>query len=336
MPKLLIHGGAGTIGEPRQAAYRAGLRAALTAGWTAFDEGADAVEAVLRAVAAMEANAEAFNAGVGGSPNRDGAVELDACVVRGEDGSAGAVTAVRIARSAIRLADRVRRETPHVLLVGAGADALVVDPLDPAALLTPYTRDLWARWRAGQPATDAAPRSDAAEAPADPSGARADGRVAAADPPEPTGSATVGAVALDAAGDLAAATSTGGVLGKWPGRVGDAPIVGAGTYADKAVAVSATGKGEAFLRAVTAKALALRLERGDDLAVAIERALVDVRRMDGDGGLIVATADGRLAYGFDTPHLALGWTDGVRTIADVLVGGAGATVVVLDTGRPPR
>ncbi len=313
MPKLLIHGGAGTILEARRPAYRTGLRAALAAGWTAFDDGADAVEAVLRAVAAMEANADAFNAGVGGSPNRDGDVELDACVVRGEDGSAGAVAAVRTARSAVRLADRVRRETPHVLLVGAGADALVDDPLDPAELLTPYTRKLWARWRKGHDAVDAAPRGDA---------------------PKPTGSATVGAVALDAAGDLAAATSTGGVLGKWPGRVGDAPIVGAGTYADKAVAVSATGKGEAFLRAVTAKALADRLERGDDLAKSLERALADVRRMDGSGGLIVATADGRLAYAFDTAHLAMGWTDGRTTVADVHLWTDGRTVAVLDGARP--
>lgn len=309
MPKLLIHGGAGTIAEARRPAYRAGLSAALAAGWSAFDEGADAVEAVLRAVAHMEANAEAFNAGVGGSPNRDGDVELDACVVRGEDGSAGAVAAVRTARSAVRLADRVRRTTPHVLLVGAGADALVDDPLDPAALLTPYTRDQWARWRAGREAEDAAP--------------------AAGGSPTPTGSATVGAVALDARGDLAAATSTGGVLGKWPGRVGDAPIVGAGTYADRAVAVSATGKGEAFLRAVTAKALADRLERGDDLAASLARALADVRRMGGSGGLIVATADGRLAHAFDTAHLAMGWTDGARTVADVLEGGDGPTVVVV-------
>lgn len=306
MPRLLIHGGAGTIRSERRDAYRAGLRAALEAGWSAFDEGADAVEAVLRAVASMEADDQAFNAGVGGSPNRDGEVELDAAVVRGEDGSAGAVAAVRTARSAVRLADRVRRETPHVLFVGAGADALVDDPIEPDALLTDVTRARWADWRAGREHDDATP---------------------------PTGSATVGAVAIDAAGDLAAATSTGGVLGKWPGRVGDAPIVGAGTYADRAVAVSATGRGEAFLRAVTAKALADRLERGDDLTVALRRALADVRRMDGDGGLIVATADGRLAYAFDTAHLALGWTDGARSVADVLEGSAGVTAVVLDGAR---
>ncbi len=308
MPRLLVHGGAGSIGAERRVAYRAGLANALAAGWTAFDDGADAVEAVLRAVASMEADEKAFNAGIGGSPNRDGDVELDAAVVRGEDGSAGAVGAVRTARSAVRLADRVRRESPHVLVVGPGADALVDDPIEPAALITDLSREAWVAWRAGRERADAAP--------------------------PPTGSATVGAVAIDAAGDLAAATSTGGVLGKWPGRVGDAPIVGAGTYADRAVAVSATGKGEAFLRAVTAKALADRLERGDDLALSLARALADVRRMDGSGGLIVATADGRLAYAFDTAQLAVGWTDGVRTVAEVLDGTETPTVVVVDGVRP--
>jgi len=291
MPKLLLHGGAGSIAEARRPAYLRGLRAALAAGWAAFDDGADAVEAVLRAVATMEADAEAFNAGVGGSPNRDGEVELDAAVMRGRDGSAGAVAAVRTARSAVRLADLVRRDTPHVLIVGAGADALVDDPIDPAALITPYTRAAWQRWRAGRDAVDALPA--------------------------PTGSATVGAVAIDARGDLAAATSTGGVLGKWPGRVGDAPIVGAGTYADPQVAVSCTGRGEAFIRAVTAKGIADRLASGMALDGAIDRALAEVRFHGGEGGLIAVTADGRLAFGFDTPHMALAWTDGASASVEV-------------------
>jgi len=200
MPKLIVHGGAGTIAEARRPAYRRGLRAALTAGWAVLEAGGDAVEAALRAVETMEADAEAFNAGVGGSPNRDGEVELDAAVVRGADGSAGAVAAVRTAPSAVRLADLVRRSTPHVLLVGPGADALVERPIDPENLLTPHTRASWERWRARQGAADA----DAA-------------------PPPPTGSATVGAVALDAAGDLAAATSTGGGPVGWATRRSSAP-----------------------------------------------------------------------------------------------------------------
>lgn len=301
MAKLLVHGGAGTIAEDRRPAYRRGLRAALDAGWAALAAGGDAVEAVLRAVETMEADAEAFNAGVGGSPNRDGEVELDAAVVDGRDGSAGAVAAVRTAPSAVRLADLVRRTSPHVLLVGAGADALVAEPLDPAALLTPHSRAAWARWRARQAEADAAP-------------------------PPPVGSATVGAVAIDDRGALAAATSTGGVLGKWPGRVGDAPIVGAGTYADAGVAVSCTGRGEAFLRAVTAKALAERLAAGAALGPALRRALADVRAHAGEGGLIAIAADGSVAYGFDTSHLAVGWTDGAAVVADVL-SEAGVTVI---------
>lgn len=300
MAKLLVHGGAGTIADDRRPAYLRGLRAALDAGWAVLAAGGDAVEASLRAVETMEADAEAFNAGVGGSPNRDGEVELDAAVVDGRDGSAGAVAAVRTAPSAVRLADLVRRTTPHVLLVGAGADALVREPLDPAVLLTPHSRAAWTRWRARQEEADAAP--------------------------PPVGSATVGAVALDDHGALAAATSTGGVLGKWPGRVGDAPIVGAGTYADAALAVSCTGRGEAFLRAVTAKALAERLAGGARLDASLRRALADVHAHGGEGGLIVVTGAGTLAYGFDTKQLAVGWTDGASIVADVL-DDAGVTVV---------
>jgi L-asparaginase / beta-aspartyl-peptidase len=293
MPIVLIHGGAGTIPEARHPAYRRGLQAALAAGWAALEAGGDAVEAVLRCVETMESDTEAFNAGVGGSPNRDGEVELDAGIVRGRDGSAGAVAAVRTARSAVRLADLVRRTSPHVLIVGAGADALVTDPLDPDDLLTPYTRGAWERWRTKQAEADAAP--------------------------VPTASATVGAVAVDAHGDLAAATSTGGVLGKWPGRVGDAPIVGAGTYADARLAVSCTGRGEAFLRAVTAKGLAERIAAGQGLEAAVEQALAEVRFFGGEGGLIVVTGEGPLAWGFDTPNMAVAWTDGTTTVADVAV-----------------
>lgn len=304
MAKLIIHGGAGTVAPERRDAYRRGLQAALDAGWAVLASGGDASEAALRAVEAMERNPEAFNAGIGGAPNREGEVELDACIMHGGDGSAGAVAAVRTARSAIRLADRVRRETPHVLIVGPGADALVDDPLDPAELLTPYTRESYARWRAGRERDDATP--------SDPSGGT-----------PPTGSATVGAVALDDHGALVAATSTGGMLGKWPGRVGDAPIPGAGTYADARVGVSTTGYGEAFLRAVSAKAIAERLAASTaplpaPLQPLLAEALAEVRGFEGRGGIIAISADGEVAYGFDTPNLAVAWTDGRTRLVDVL------------------
>jgi L-asparaginase / beta-aspartyl-peptidase len=282
MPTLILHGGAGRIDEARHGAYERGLAAALAAGWSVLARGGEAVDAVVAAVASMEADPAAFNAGVGSSLTRDGTVECDACLMDGRDGRAGAVALVTRSASPIGLARVVMERTPHVLLAGPGADALEVDPIDPDVLVTPDARARLERWRArhGESSGSAA---------------------------EPTGSATVGAVALDDAGALAAATSTGGVIGQWPGRIGDAPIPGAGTYADRSVAVSCTGKGEAFLRAVTSKALAERLAAGAALEDALARALADVNAMGGSGGLIALLADGRLAWAFDTSHMALAW-----------------------------
>jgi len=275
MATLLIHGGAGTIEESDRAAYQAGLRAARDAGFGALQGGADALSAALIAVSLMEDNAEAFNAGTGGSPNQNGVVECDAAVITGWDGLAGAVGAVTRAKNPVQLADRVRRESPHVLLVGAGADAFVGNPIDNTELLTPRTRAAFEAWRR--------------------------------DKGEPSNSATVGAVVCDNEGRLAAATSTGGMLGKWPGRVGDAPLIGAGTYADRFVAVSCTGKGEAFIRAVTAKAVAERFRAGDGLREILTKALEDVVHFNGNGGLICVTHEGRIGFGFNSRNMAYAW-----------------------------
>lgn len=275
MATLLIHGGAGTIREHDRAAYHAGLCAARDAGFTALNEGADALSAALVAVSLMEDNAEAFNAGTGGSPNAAGVVECDAAIMAGWDGSAGAVAAVTRARNPIRLAERVRRESPHVLLVGAGADAFALDPIDNAELLTPRSRAAFHAW--------------------------------AANKGEPANSATVGAVVCDHQGRLAAATSTGGMLGKWPGRVGDAPLIGAGTYADRAVAVSCTGKGEAFIRAVTAKGVAERQRHQGELRETLSRALAEVLHFNGSGGLICVTHEGQIGFGFNSLNMAYAW-----------------------------
>lgn len=293
MRALLIHGGAGTISEADQAAYEAGLRAALELGYRALAQGARA--AVLAAVAAMEDDPDAFNAGTGSAPTRDGTVECDAALML-SDGSAGAVACVTRTKNPILLADAVRRETPHVLMVGAGAEALLEHPIDNAALRTPRMARALARWR------------ERAE--------------------QPTGSATVGAVALDDTGALAAATSTGGVLGQWPGRVGDAPILGAGTYASAHAAISCTGKGEAFLKAGTAKEVALRLELGEAPGRVLEQALAQVRGFGGAGGLICLTRGGQLAFGFDTPHLAYGYRTPEASEAQV---GHEAGVTVLES-----
>ena len=275
---LVIHGGAGTIRPKDRANYIAGLLAAREAGFAALEEGRDARSAILITVATMEDNVKAFNAGTGGSPNRDGVVECDAAVMAGWDRSVGAVAAVTNAKNPILLADKVRLESPHVFLVGAGAERLVDEPIDNQTLLTERTKAALSEWREKKLS--------------------------------PANSATVGAVALDRAGRLAAATSTGGVLGKWPGRVGDSPLIGAGTYADAHIAVSCTGKGEAFTRAVTAKSLATRLHYEKDLHSAVKAALEEVQTLEGSGGLISLTAEGQVCVGFNTPHMAYTWKSG--------------------------
>ena len=277
---LIIHGGSGTIREEDRDAYRSGLVAAREAGFAVLAEGGSAVEAVLAAIKVMENNPDAFNAGTGGSPNRDGVVECDAAVMAGADRSCGAVAGLTRAKNPILVADYVRCETPHVMFVGAGADALVAQAVDSGPtenkeLLTARTKRAFEGWleRKGGP----------------------------------VGSATVGAVALDARGHLAAATSTGGVLGKWPGRVGDSPLIGAGTYADASVAVSCTGQGEAFVRVVAAKALAARLERGEKLHNAVQAVLDEVRTFSGTGGLISLRANGEVCVAHNAPHMAYAW-----------------------------
>lgn len=274
MHALLIHGGAGRIGADRRDAYRAGLSAALDAGFAVLEAGGEALDAACAAVVRMEDDDRAFNAGTGSALTRAGTVECDAAVMR-SGGRAGAVACVSRSRNPVRLARRVMESTPHVLMVGLGADALEPEPIDPAALITPASRAALRRWRARHA--------------------------------RPEGSATCGAVALDADGRLAAATSTGGVLGQLPGRVGDAPIPGAGTWADRRVAISCTGRGEAFLRAATARALASDLEAGAAPVAAIEARLAEVRDLDGEGGLIAVTRDGRILIGYDAPQMAWGW-----------------------------
>lgn len=295
MAILLIHGGAGTIAERYQAAYEAGLETALAAGVAALTGGAQegrsaALAAVLAAVTSMESNEEAFNAGVGGALTRDGVAELDACVMvsHAAPGTrAGAVAGVTNTRNPILLADLVRRTTPHVLLIGPGAEALVEEPVENSVLLTAKSRASLERWRVGNEGD--------LEQPIDPQRAGSQ-----------AGSNTVGAVALDDEGNLAAATSTGGRTGQWSGRVGDAPIPGLGTYADEHVAISCTGKGEAFMEAATAARLAAALHAGRELGEATQQALDDVARLDGDGGLIAVTARGQLVVAFNSPAMAYG------------------------------
>lgn len=271
MAVLLVHGGAGTFSSGRDEIYRIGLKSAVEAGYALLTAGGSAVTAVLEAVSSMESNAEAFNAGVGGALTRTGDVELDACVMLA-DGSTGAVGGVRNSRNPVLLADLVRRTTPHVLLIGEGAEALETAPVTNDSLKTSTSRSDLDKWLETNR--------------------------------ELSGSGTVGAVAFDDSGSVAAATSSGGIVGQYKGRLGDTPIPGAGTWADAHVAVSGTGKGEAFIRSVACKSLADRLAGGGDIEAAITSALADLVTAQGYGGFIVATTAGSFAFGFNTPAMA--------------------------------
>lgn len=294
-PVLAIHGGAGTIRRSemtrrREARYRAGLAAALRAGYAVLADGGASLDAVTAAVMALEDD-PLFNAGRGAVLNAAGEHELDAAVMDGASGRAGAVAGVRRVKNPVLAARAVMERTPHVLLAGADADrfaraaGLTMVPL--RYFSTPERARALARSR----------------------------RHAAASAADRHG--TVGAVALDRRGNLAAATSTGGYTNKMPGRVGDSPIIGAGTYADDRCAVSGTGPGEYFMRAVLAHDVAARMRyRGETLGEAARRALARLVALGGDGGLIAVDRAGHVAMPFVSGGLYRGWArDGRFTVA---------------------
>jgi beta-aspartyl-peptidase (threonine type) len=299
---LLIHGGAGTISRAalspaRERAFRASLAAVLRAGQAALRAGAPALDVVTAAVRALEEDG-LYNAGFGAVLAANGAHELDAAVM-GAGGRAGAVAGTARVRNPV-LAARALLDAAAVggggpvLLAGAGADAWAaargLETVDNAFFTTPHRAAQLAAARAG--AASAAPIRDHDGAPPLDEGAKR---------------GTVGAVALDAAGGLAAATSTGGLTNKVPGRVGDSPVFGAGTWADERVAVSGTGTGEAFLRCATAKDIAARVAYGGAALAAAARAAVDaLPAAGGDGGVICVGADGAFALTFNTEGMYRG------------------------------
>jgi L-asparaginase / beta-aspartyl-peptidase len=286
VPALIAHGGAG--GDPAdKPTYRVALGEALRRGWTALSDGGSALDAVEACIHAMEEHPR-FNAGYGSALTEQGMVECDASLMEGETLQAGAVGAVSGVRSAIGLARRILDEGRHVLLVGDGALAFAREqgvPLcPPDALVTERQRRRLADHLAGRRTPDALGMPSAT-------------------------SGTVGAVAIDARGRVAAGTSTGGYTGKRPGRVGDSALIGAGTYADSRLGgVSTTGHGEAFIRTVLAKAALDVLRELDDPQVAAEVALEIVREEGrGEGGLILLDWRGRLAYAHSTAFMPVGW-----------------------------
>jgi L-asparaginase / beta-aspartyl-peptidase len=260
---------------------RSDLERALAAGYSILEGGGSALDAVVAAVVVLE-DSPYFNAGRGSVLRADGSVRMDASVMYGATRAAGAVAGVTVAQNPIRAALRVLGDGRHVLRAGAEADRFVreqkLGTQPPEYFVTPYRRAQWER-------------------------ARAKNAVELDHTDDERG--TVGAVALDAHGHLAAATSTGGLTNADPGRVGDSPIIGAGTWAhDDSCAVSATGTGEFFMRAVFAHSVhAHWLSNGGDLAASTELALREVQDLGGHGGCIAIDRNGRLALPFTTPDM---------------------------------
>ncbi len=299
MHSIAIHGGAGavprhTLTAERERRYRDGLATALDLGYAILEKGGSSLDAVTAAVRSLEDD-PSFNAGCGAALTRDGAAELDAAIMEGRQQRAGAVAAVRHVKNPIELARRVMEKSRHVLLVGSGAEEFALEEgftLVPNAYFrTEERRAQLESERGGRPVSDLFP--------------------------SPQG--TVGAVALDAAGDLAAATSTGGMTNKRQGRVGDSPIIGAGTYARNGVcAVSATGHGEYFIRAVAAYHICAAVEYRDlTLSAAVRELLHErLRELGGSGGVIAIDRSGRIVAEFSTEGMFRGSrdSDGLRRI----------------------
>lgn len=322
---LAIHGGAGTIlpeniTPEQRVAYEAALQEALDAGSEVLKNGGSAMDAVKAAIIPMEDN-PLFNAGRGAVFTWEGENELDASIMDGRDRSAGAVTGVKTVKNPILLADTVRTNSPHVFLMGEGAEAFAGEQ---GFEVTPP------EWFATQSRRESLERMKA-------------NALSALDVDLKFG--TVGAVALDQDGNLAAGTSTGGMTGKRWGRIGDAPVIGAGTYADnRSCAVSATGWGEYFIRVGVAHEICARLQflrltspevlkalmarpvgsESDELPPFSEQAqgvadavMSEVKRLGGDGGIILVTPEGDALYSFNTAGMYRGRanSDGLNEVA---------------------
>ena len=291
MTTIAVHGGAGDIPPAeltpeREAAYHAGLERALRAGESILAAGGASLDAVVAAVRVLEDD-PLFNAGHGAVIAANGICELDAAVMDGRDLRAGAVTGVRHVRNPVSLARLVMERSPHVMLSGPGAEEFALEQGMPPVPNRHFVTERRQRELAAALTANAAGFSESLMG-------------------------TVGAVALDAQGNLAAATSTGGTTGKRWGRVGDSPLIGAGTYAaNDCCAVSATGHGEYFIRATVAHEIAsLMRYAGLDARAAADRVVHEqLRQMGGAGGVIVVGRDGTIALPFNSRGMLRGSID---------------------------
>jgi beta-aspartyl-peptidase (threonine type) len=281
-PAIIVHGGAGMWPSPLLPGATAGCLAAARIGWAFVADGGSALDAAVAAVIALEDDPR-FNAGRGSMLTENGTVEMDASAMDGAALAAGACAAVQGIRNPIALARAILADGNTVLLVGAGAERFAdqhgIARCPPEALITDAQRARWQQRRTGDP-----------------------------------GGNTVGAVAIDRAGHVAAATSTGGLFNKRAGRVGDSALIGAGTYADDtAGAASATGIGEAIMRVALAKTAVDLLRDGRHPMHATRAAVHDLaRRTAAAGGIILVDALGRIGYAQTQAHMPIAFRDGTH------------------------
>ncbi|MGA2250658.1 isoaspartyl peptidase/L-asparaginase [Terracidiphilus sp.] len=309
-PVLLVHGGAWAIPADAEVAHERGVRAALTAGWSVLERGGSCVDAVEEAVVALEDD-ETFDAGRGSFLTSAGRVQLDALLMDGGRMKAGGVACVERLRNPIRAARAVLEKSPHVYFVGAGAEDFAaahgVELIDNSALVLDRERE---RLRGAQARAAKGLADETFSGAMDDKGPEtAYERSAVRDQrSEMLSHDTVGAVALDVDGNLAAATSTGGTLNKTPGRVGDSSLIGCGCYADNlSAAVSLTGWGEPIMKLVLGKWAVDRVGAGVAPELAAREAIDYLyRRLGGHGGIILLGPDGRWGLAHNTPGMAWG------------------------------
>jgi beta-aspartyl-peptidase (threonine type) len=312
VPAIIVHGGAGASPTDQPQELRAGLEAALAAGWVVLGGGGSALDAVETAIRVLEDHPR-FNAGRGAVLTADGGIELDAAIMEGDRLRCGAVAAVAGLANPISLARRVLEDGRHVLLVSEGALRFArsqgIAECDPASLVTDRARRRWLESRERQdPRGGGRARSGPPEKKTDGASATREKRYRAGGRPESERAGTVGAVALDRHGTIAAATSTGGIAGQLPGRVGDSALIGCGTYADSTIGgVSCTGDGEAVIRTVLGRRALELLKEADDPDYAAKVAVdVLVEEGRGDGGLILLDWRGRTGFAHSTPFMPVG------------------------------
>ncbi len=291
---IVVHGGAGDITSDRHQNARQGCQEAALVGWRVLQAGGSALDAVEAAVRVLEDN-PAFNAGTGACLSAEGNIELDAGVMDGRTLNVGAVAGIELIKNPISLARKVLT-SPHVLLVGRGAEQFADEHAIQRCLFEDLlTERQYQSWKAYLAAHNLSPEEPALIR-------REVGALAAHDEAK---HGTVGAVAVDSSGALAAATSTGGIHNKYPGRVGDSPLVGCGFYADELAAISCTGDGEDFVRLMIAKRAADFVAQGRSASEAAQDAIAFLSaKASGTGGLILVDHQGGVGFAWNSQNMA--------------------------------